>query len=74
MVADITETTFIDSKIIRVFETATQRAAKDPTIRFALVVDIEQSHTRRILELLRPLTGDIPTYPSVDAALEAQES
>jgi hypothetical protein len=29
VVADITETTFIDSKVIRVFETATQRAAKD---------------------------------------------
>jgi len=73
VVADISETAFIDSKVIRVFETATQRAAKDSTICFALVVDVEQSHTRRVLDLLRPLTGDIPTYPSVDAALEAQE-
>lgn len=32
----------------------------------------EQRNPRRVLKvLLQPLTGDTPTYPSVDAALEA---
>jgi hypothetical protein len=39
--------------------------------RFALVVDVEQRHTRRVLEIARPIIGDVPTYPSRDPALEA---
>ena len=73
VIADIRETTFLDSHVVRVFETATQRAAERPGVRFALVVDVEQSRARRIFDLLRPLTGDIPSYPSVDAALAALE-
>lgn len=73
VIADIRETTFLDSHVVRVFETATQRAAETPGVRFALVVDVEQSRARRILDLLRPLTGDFPSYPSVDAALAALE-
>lgn len=72
LIADITQTSFLDSHVIRVFANTAQRAAKDPSLRFALVVDVEQSNTRRILNVLQPLTGDIPTYPSVDAALKAQ--
>ena len=72
VIADITQTSFLDSHVIRVFANAAQRAAKDPSLRFALVVDVEQSNTRRILNVLQPLTGDIATYPSIDAALKAQ--
>ena len=71
VIADITETTFLDSHVVRVFESAAQRAAADPRVRFALVVDVEQSHFRRMLDVFRPMTGDIPTYPSVETALEA---
>ena len=28
-------------------------------------------HTRRVLEIARPIIGDVPTYPSRDPALEA---
>jgi anti-anti-sigma factor len=73
VIADITQTTFLDSEIVRVFETATQRAAEDPRVRFALVIDVEQGQTKRVLDLLRPLTGDIPTYSSVEAALAAHD-
>jgi STAS domain len=74
VIADLSETTFLDSEVIRVFETATQRAAKTPGVRFALVIDVEESNARRVLDLLRPLTGDIPTYSSVDLALAANNA
>lgn len=75
VVADIRQVTFLDSQTLGVFATAVQRAAAqaaaDPRERFALVVDVEQSHLRRVLEIARPIIGDVPTYPSRDAALEA---
>jgi anti-anti-sigma factor len=75
VVADIREVTFLDSQTLAVFasaiERATAHAATDPHERFALVVDVEQSHTRRVLEIARPIIGDVPTYPSRDTALEA---
>jgi anti-anti-sigma regulatory factor len=73
--ADIREVTFLDSQTLGVFasaiERAATRAATDLRERFALVVDVEQSHLRRVLEIARPIMGDVPTYPSRDAALEA---
>jgi anti-anti-sigma factor len=75
VVADIREVTFLDSQTLRIFASAVERAARqaarDPKERFALVVDVEQSHLRRLLDLARPIIGDVPTYPSRDAALEA---
>ena len=75
VVADIRQVTFLDSQTLGVFASAIERAAAhaatDPRERFALVVDVEQSHTRRVLEIARPVIGDVPTYPSRDAALEA---
>ncbi len=75
VVADIREVTFLDSQTLGVFastiERAATRAATDLRERFALVVDVEQSHLRRVLEIARPIMGDVPTYPSRDAALEA---
>jgi hypothetical protein len=75
VVADIREVTFLDSQTPGVFASAIEQAATqastDPGERFALVVDVEQSHTRRVLDLARPIIGDVPTYPSRDAALEA---
>ena len=75
VVADIRDTTFLDSQTLGVFASAIERAAAhaatDPRERFALVVDVEQSHMRRVLEIARPIIGDVPTYPSRDAALEA---
>jgi anti-anti-sigma factor len=75
VVADVREVTFLDSQTLGVFASAIERAATqaatDPRERFALVVDVEQSHTRRLLDLARPIIGDVPTYPSRDAALEA---
>jgi anti-anti-sigma regulatory factor len=74
VIADVSQTTFLDSEVVRVFETATQRAAETPGVRFALVIDVENSNARRVLDLLRPLTGDIPTYSSVDLALAAHNA
>lgn len=75
VVADIREVTFLDSQTLGVFasavERAAARAATDPRERFALVVDVEQSHLRRVLDIAGPIIGDVPTYPSRDAALEA---
>jgi anti-anti-sigma factor len=75
VVADIREVTFLDSQALGVFASAIERAAAqaatDPRERIALVVDVEQSHLRRVLEIARPIIGDVPTYPSRDAALEA---
>jgi anti-anti-sigma factor len=75
VVADIREVTFLDSQTLRIFASAVERAAKhaarDPKERFALVVDVEQSHMHRVLDLARPIIGDVPTYPSRDAALDA---
>jgi hypothetical protein len=75
VVADIRETTFLDSQALGVFasaiEWAAAHAATDPNERFALIVDVEQSHLRRVLEIARPIIGDVPTYASRDAALEA---
>lgn len=75
VIADIRQVTFLDSQTLGVFASAIERAAAhaatDPRERFALVVDVEQSHTRRVLEIARPIIGDVPTYRSRDAALEA---
>jgi anti-anti-sigma factor len=75
VVADISQVTFLDSQTLGAFASAIERAAThaamDPRERFALVVDVEQSHTRRVLAIARPIIGDVPTYPSRDAALEA---
>jgi anti-anti-sigma factor len=71
VVADITGVTFLDSQVLGVFASAAKRAARDPGERFALVVDVEQSHTGRLLDIARPVIGVIPTYPSRDAALDA---
>lgn len=75
VVADIREVTFLDSQTLGVFasavERAAARAATDPRERFALVVDIEQSHLRRVLDIAGPIIGDVPTYPSREAALGA---
>jgi len=75
VVADIRQVTFLDSQTLGVFASAIERAAAhaaaDPRERFALVVDVEQSHLRRVIDVARPIFGDVPTYPSRDAALEA---
>jgi len=75
VVADIRQVTFLDSQTLGVFASAIERAAAhaaaDPRERFALVVDVEQSHLRRVIDVARPIIGDVPTYPSRDAALEA---
>lgn len=75
VVADIRQVSFLDSQTLGVFASAIERAAAhaatDPRERFALVVDVEQSHLRRVLEIARPIMGDVPTYPSRDAALAA---
>jgi hypothetical protein len=74
-VAETFEGPFLDSQTLGVFASAIERAAAhaatDPRERFALVVDVEQSHLRRVLDIARPMIGDVPTYPSRDAALEA---
>ena len=74
-VADMREVTFLDAQTLRVFASAVERAAahagSDPTERFALVVRIEQGHLRRVLDVVRPIIGDVPTYPSRNEALGA---
>jgi anti-anti-sigma factor len=75
IVADIREVTFLDSQVLGVFVSAINRASRramtDPTQRFALVVDVEQGHVKRLLDVAKTVIGDIRTYPSQDAALEA---
>ena len=75
VVADIRQVTFMDTQTIGVFAAAVERAARhattDPKKRFALVVDVKQSHVRRLLDLSKPIIGDIPTYSTREAALEA---
>lgn len=71
VIADLNETTFLDSQVIRVFMSAVRRSADDPRQRFALVVDIENARARRLLDLTQPITGDIPTFASREEALKA---
>ena len=75
VVADIRQVTFMDTQTIGVFAAAVERAARqattDQTKRFALVVDVSQSHVRRLLDLSNPIIGDVPTYSSRETALEA---
>ena len=70
VVADLTKTRFLDSQILRVFLDEAKRSLKDPHERFALIVDVEQSHMQRVFDIARPVMGDIPTFASQQEALD----
>lgn len=71
VIADLAETTFLDTQVLAVFMKATKRTTENPQQRFALVVDVEQAHIRHVLEIAHPVIGDIPTFASQQEALTA---